>query len=112
VVIAVLSPAWPADSQAMKHKSVRLEHRLHRPLCFSNHLVGDLDSCFELLHDLRFGLEDAEFLFHECGTVRATDVTDDLFAGTAKTKFVIGSIASSLFADKSLTRQLLQIASP
>lgn len=94
----------------MKRKSVRLEHWLHRPLRFSNHLVGELHSCFELLHDLLFGLEDAEFLFHKCSAIRAADVTDDLFAGTAKTKFVIGSISASLFADKSLTRQLLQIA--
>ena len=95
----------------MKHKSVRLEHGLHRPLGFSKHLVGDLHACLELLQDLRFGLEDAEFLFHQCSAIRAADVTDDLFAGTAKTKFVIGSISSSLFADKALTRQLLQIAS-
>lgn len=93
----------------MKHKTIRLEHGLHRPLRFPNHLVGDPHFYVEFSHDLCFGLVDRKLLCHDCGSIRATDVTDHLFAGTAKTKLVIGSIASPLFAHRSLGRQLVQV---
>ena len=94
----------------MKYKAVRVEDGLNRPFRFSQHPVRDFRSCIELSFNPRFRLEDGKFVFHDFGAVRTADVTYDLLAAATKTKFVVFSIASHLFAHKSLVSQFLQIA--
>jgi hypothetical protein len=55
-------------------------------------------------------LKDGDFLLHDRGAIRATDVTYDLLAATTKTQFVIGSLPSPLFAHEPLVSQTLEVA--
>ena len=93
----------------MKCKAVGQQHRLHRPLYIAKDRFRDLHSLIQFPHELRFDLEDRKLLFHDCGAIRITDVTHDLLAATAKTKFVIGAITPPFRAHKSLVGQRLQV---